>query len=180
MAITLTPVDIGLLHSLLAYQPEAGHLAWRDPAYASRRAGRKGSTCEADRTQAGKVNGRRRVVTIRGHHYWASTLCWALHYGVWPANTPSAKNGLPDDLRITNLTLDSVPPVRGPGRYTTAALCLTPEQQCALNEAQAIELAMLNAKRLARYGTVHTSVRQDIALDLDPAPAPKPDPEDFF
>lgn len=174
MAITLTPIDVGLLHSLLKYCPDSGHLAWRNPAHAARNRGR---------AQAGKLNGRRRIVHVNRHYYWASSICWALHYGVWPANTPSAKNGLPDDLRISNLTLDFVPVERGPGGYSSLfSLDTTPEQQLALNEAQALHKAMLDAKRLAYYGTVHTSVRQDMALDAipdpEPAPTPPPQPED--
>ncbi len=146
MAVTLTPLPLDLLSELFTYSPETGFLAWRDPAMASRAAGR--GKPEAARAQAGKMNGRRRIVRVQGHDRWAVSICWALHYGAWPPVTPSLANGIPDDLRADNLTLTDTPLRRQAGGYRSQIhLDMTDDELEEFRSMQAAQAARANALR---------------------------------
>lgn len=88
-------ISIEELRELVRYDPETGKLYWLPGVPNNSYAGKEAFTAVSD--------GGRRVGMVRGRMYKAHQVCWALHYGVWPAGIVDHKDRDRGNNRIGNL-----------------------------------------------------------------------------
>lgn len=92
--------DVEYLRARLAYDSENGTLIWKwceemAPHWNDRFAGKPAFTA---RTSQGYPHG-----TIKGHHFTAHRVAWAIFHGSWPTYQIDHINGVREDYRIANL-----------------------------------------------------------------------------
>lgn len=100
-------IGIDELRHILSYDPETGHLIWKDrrcdefqsdriwKTWQSKYAGKPALRCK---NQHGYLRGR-----VSGRFVLAHVICYAIHYGEWPTKQIDHINGCRDDNRILNL-----------------------------------------------------------------------------
>lgn len=90
------PFDLAVIANRLRYDPETGHLTWRQsPANNAPAGSRAGAVLKT----------RYRKITINNYQMHAHHVAWWLHYGQWPEMQIDHANGDRDDNRIINLRL---------------------------------------------------------------------------
>lgn len=87
-------LDIDLLRSLLAYDPQTGRISWLV---------NRGKRVKAG-DLAGSVNSRGYLqVKVCQRNFTSHRLAWAIHHGAWPEGEVDHINGVKTDNRIANL-----------------------------------------------------------------------------
>lgn len=92
--------DVEYVRSRLAYDAEAGTLTWKAcenmaPHWNDRFAGKPAFTAM---TSQGYPHG-----SIKGRHFTAHRIAWAIHHGEWPKHQIDHINGIRSDYRAVNL-----------------------------------------------------------------------------
>lgn len=105
-------VDPGLLRKMLRYDPETGHLFWKNRTFDMFTDG--GHTAEHTCAKWNSRYGETQAFTtidrkgypmgaIFNHTYRAHRVIWAIVYGEWPPDQIDHINGIRTDNRIANL-----------------------------------------------------------------------------
>lgn len=98
-AMRNSTLSIETVRRVLGYDPETGIFVWKVPTSRKIIAGQ----------QAGVIasNGRR-YIAVLGEKILAHRLAWFYAHGVWPNGNIAAKNGRYDDIRLSNLKIETV------------------------------------------------------------------------